>query len=102
MRARGYAISIYFLWVPDVSISIERIRDRVAKGGHDVPEVLVRRRFARSIRNFLQIYSATADSWILFDNSNEPPLAIARKEESKTHIIEGRLFEDLSATYGHK
>lgn len=100
LKVRGYAIRIYFLWAPDVNISIARIRERVSKGGHDVPEVLVRRRFTRSIKNFLGIYSAIAESWILFDNSKKPPAAIALKEDGDLHIMNREVYEDLSLRFG--
>jgi hypothetical protein len=53
-----------FLWVPTVSLALTRVRDRVLRGGHNVPETIVRRRFERSIRNFLLRYRPLADSWI--------------------------------------
>lgn len=102
LKVRGYAIRVYFLWVPDVKISIARIRERVSKGGHDVPEVLVRRRFGRSIRNFLQIYSAIADSWTLFDNAEEPPSPFALKEDGEPHILDRRLYDEVVSRYGYK
>jgi predicted ABC-type ATPase len=39
--------------VKDVNVALSRVRDRVLKGGHDVPEAVIRRRFSRSIKNFL-------------------------------------------------
>jgi hypothetical protein len=44
LRAQGYAVHIFFLWVPQAELSLSRIRDRVLEGGHNVPEPIVRRR----------------------------------------------------------
>lgn len=38
----GYAVHVYFLWVPTVRLALSRIRDRVRRGGHDVPPAVVR------------------------------------------------------------
>lgn len=38
LKRRGYAIHLFFLWIPDVRIALARISDRVKKGGHDVPQ----------------------------------------------------------------
>ena len=38
LKARGYEIHLYFLWLPDVQLSIMRVADRVRKGGHNIPE----------------------------------------------------------------
>lgn len=55
LKERGYGIRIFFLWVTSLETTLSRISDRVRRGGHDVPEPVVRRRFERSIRNFLLI-----------------------------------------------
>ncbi len=41
----GYRIKLIFLSLPDVEIAVERVRIRVAQGGHDVEESVIRRRF---------------------------------------------------------
>ncbi|MGH9682328.1 MAG: zeta toxin family protein, partial [Candidatus Acidiferrales bacterium] len=76
LKSRGYEAHFFFLWVPTVELALSRVRGRVLEGGHDVPEVVVRRRFDRSIRNFLSHYRRLADSWTLFDNSEATPVVI--------------------------
>ena len=63
LKKQGYKIHLFFLWVPEVDLTLSRIKDRVSKGGHNVPEPDVRRRFDRSLRNFLFHYRPLADSW---------------------------------------
>jgi predicted ABC-type ATPase len=58
LKKRGYKVHIFFLWVPTVDLALTRVRARVSEGGHDVPEVVVRRRFDRSVRNFLPLSPA--------------------------------------------
>jgi predicted ABC-type ATPase len=62
LKKQGYAVHFFFLWLSSVDLALSRIRGRVSEGGHDVPEVDVRRRFDRSIKNFLVLYRALADS----------------------------------------
>ncbi len=50
----------FFLWLSSVDLALSRIKGRVSEGGHDVPEADVRRRFDRSIKNFLVLYRALA------------------------------------------
>ena len=56
LKKRGYRVKFFFLWVGTVEVALSRVKDRVLKGGHDVPEPIVRRRFSRSIRNFFREY----------------------------------------------
>lgn len=53
MKAQGYEIHLFFLWLKSVELALSRIRERVSRGGHDIPELVVRRRFDRSMSNFL-------------------------------------------------
>jgi predicted ABC-type ATPase len=73
----------------------------VSEGGHDVPEVDVRRRFDRSIKNFLVLYRALADSWLLFDNSLRTPSVIALEEQGKLRIMKPEAYNALVAKYGN-
>jgi predicted ABC-type ATPase len=69
LKKRGYEVHFFFLWVPTVHLALTRVRARVLERGHEVPESVVRRRFDRSIRNFLLRCRLIGDSWTLFDNS---------------------------------
>ena len=68
-RGIGYHVGAYFLRLDSVELAIERVRNRVAEGGHDVPEQAIRPRFARGWDNFLGLYRPLADSWRLYDGS---------------------------------
>ena len=100
LRERGYAVHFFYLWVPNVELALSRIRERVSRGGHDVPEAVVRRRFGRSIRNFLIHYLPLADRWILFDNSEASHSVIAYQEEGKLQILQAKRYNDLTDSYG--
>ena len=72
------------------------------RGGHDVPEPVVRRRFDRSIRNFLVHYRRLTDSWTLFDNSGATPRVVAFEKNEEVRIIDDDLFEALVKRYGRR
>lgn len=100
LNKQGYRVHIFFLWVDTVGVALSRVEERVSKGGHDVPEPVVRRRFGRSIRNFLVDYLPVADSWYLFDNTGTQPDAIAMKEEGAIRIMSADSYRALMARYG--
>lgn len=68
-RQSGYAIHLYYLWMPSVETLPSRIRHRVLAGGHDVPADDVRRRFGRSVSN-VKDYAKLADVFRVFDASD--------------------------------
>ena len=65
-KAAGYAIHLYYLWMPAAALLPVRIRHRVLDGGHDVPPCDVMRRYARS-RSNLREYMALAEKVYIFD-----------------------------------
>jgi len=95
LKAKGYALHLFFLWIPSSELAISRIRDRVAEGGHDVPPQDVKRRFARGLRNFFVLYRPLLSSWILFDNSGAKPILIAKEKNGRSELIHKELFEGI-------
>ena len=95
MKKRGFLIHIFFLWINDVELGLERIKLRVRNGGHAIPEGSVRRRFGRSLANFLSVYRPLADSWTIFDNSGNVPEMIAIEESGEIEILDPDLFNIL-------
>jgi predicted ABC-type ATPase len=69
-QARRFEIMLVYIGTENVEINLARIRHRVLRGGHDVPEQDVRRRYQRSLAN-LPLAIERADRTILFDNSAE-------------------------------
>ncbi|MEP7348535.1 MAG: AAA family ATPase [Sphingorhabdus sp.] len=75
-RTLGYHISIYFLSLPDVETAIDRVASRVRQGGHDIPEAIIRRRYASGLANFHHRYKLAVDDWIMYDNSGLTPVML--------------------------
>lgn len=65
----GYRVSIYYFSLANAQLAVRRVKLRVALGGHHVPPDVVRRRYARSLHNFMALYAPLASQWAVFDNS---------------------------------
>lgn len=92
LKQRGYAIHLFFLWIPDVRLSLARIASRVKRGGHDIPENVVRRRFHKGLENLFKHYRPVLDLWMLFDNAADVPREIAEEEQGKLRIFNHDLY----------
>lgn len=77
-RALGYQVSLYFLQLPTAEMAIERVRLRVAQGGHHIPAEVVRRRFAAGLQQFETTYKPIVNAWFLYDNQHRQPTLLAR------------------------
>jgi len=93
LKKKGYLIHLFFLWISNVKLALERIELRVRNGGNHIPEAIVLRRFDRSLPNFFRFYQPLADSWAIFDNSEDVPKMIAFEESGKLEILDPDLFD---------
>jgi predicted ABC-type ATPase len=75
-RARGYRVSLFFLSLPNAEAAIARVASRVRQGGHDIPEEVIRRRFAAGLENFHRRYKLGVDDWALYDNTGTEPVML--------------------------
>ena len=67
-RRRGYRAALIYLRLSTVEMSIERVRRRVAQGGHDIPERVIRQRFAKSSDYLEKYYKSIVDEWYIWDS----------------------------------
>lgn len=77
----GYHVKLIFLSLPAADVAIARVAARVAQGGHNIPEEVIRRRFDHGFLNFQNLYQTVVDAWILYDNSANVPLLISWGEK---------------------
>ena len=67
-REAGFEITIVFIYLDSADTCVVRVRERVRRGGHSVPEDDIRRRFSRSCANFWHVYREIADQWVVYYN----------------------------------
>jgi predicted ABC-type ATPase len=88
MRAAGYRIRLDFLWIRDLAVSRERVRSRVVKGGHDIPDNVQARRFGKGVRLLLEHYRPLIHYWRIFDNSGAEPQLIVEEEDGVLRVTD--------------
>lgn len=75
-QAHGYRVKLFFLSLPDVDTAIARVASRVRQGGHDIPDIVIRRRFASGLKNFHHHYKLEVDDWVLYENGGAEPVML--------------------------
>lgn len=92
MKKSGYRVVLFFLWLPDAEMAINRVAHRVSQGGHNIPQEDVRRRYNAGIRNLFELYQPIVDSWWLYDASFPPPEVIANQDEGRLSVENDRIY----------
>lgn len=80
-KKAGYEISLIFLKLPTPELAVERVKNRVKQGGHDVPSNIIKRRYISGLQNLNSVYKHLVDHWAVFDNTNEAPILLECKNE---------------------
>lgn len=68
--AAGIEVRIWYAGLESAELHIARVRARVAKGGHDIPESKIRERYEQSRLNLIRLMPGLAELRI-YDNSEE-------------------------------
>jgi len=86
-KARGYGINLVYFWLSSPDLAVQRVAERVASGGHSIPETTVRRRYERGRKNLMQLYLPICDRWIIYDNAGTSLNAVAQRGSDGQPIV---------------
>jgi predicted ABC-type ATPase len=79
-KERGFLVWLIYVVLDSPERNIERVKLRVLKGGHDVPDDKVRARYSRSLQQFPWFLDQADEAWI-YDNSGDSPRRIGVKRD---------------------
>ena len=90
----GVEVHVWFAGLETVEMHVERVKQRVAKGGHDIPETKIRERFDRGRENLIRLLPHIT-SLRLFDNST--PADPARGQPPQPRLLLEMLRRQINA-----
>ena len=93
---QGYKVTLLFFWLKSPEQAIERVAERVSKGGHNIPQDIIIRRYYEGINNLFKLYMPIVDTWILVNNSETPRTIVATGgKEQVLYIRNNVIFKYL-------
>lgn len=93
LKASGYIVHLFYFWLDSPDLAIDRVADRVRAGGHFIPDETVRRRYTRSVRNFLDLYRPVVTTWQVYDNTNRRPRLIAEHNSYDETVVDPETWD---------
>ena len=90
-KKEGYFIKGVFVLTSSPQINIERIKSRVAEGGHDVEEEKVITRYWKSLLNINELLEL-CDILHVYDNSTDKPVRIIRKHKQDISVFPNSIW----------
>ena len=95
-QSKGYSVKVLFFWLNSPELAIQRVAERVAKGGHNIPEPVIRRRYTAGISNLFHLFMKEVDYWDIYDNSEYPRKQIAcGGKNAESVVCEESLFNQI-------
>ena len=94
-KISGFEITFFFAWLDSFELAINRVASRVKKGGHNIPDDVIERRYWKEIGNFSK-YAQEADSWYLYDNSGAEYVLIAKCIEGEKEIFNFEVLNKIT------
>jgi len=98
-QEKGYYVTLLYFWLNTPDLAVERVKNRVASGGHNVTEATVRRRYQTGIQNLFELYIPICDYWMITDNSLSPMEVIAKGFRNKKKEIFNAVIYNKLETY---
>lgn len=95
LRAEGWCTELIYMALPSMEMSKLRVAERVAHGGHNIPTADIERRFARSLGNLLNVFSAEVDACRCFMNSSAVPELVFEQQGDVRNIVHAQHHEHL-------
>jgi predicted ABC-type ATPase len=98
---RGIEVHVFYVGLGSADAHIERVRQRVRAGGHDIPEADIRRRYRHSLINLVKLLPVLTELRV-YDNSAtaDPATGQAPRPVLVLHMERGRIVgpSDLTST----
>ena len=95
-QEQGYSVRLLFFWLSTPELAVKRVAERVSKGGHDIPQDIIRRRYVAGINNLFKLFMPIVNYWAIFDNSETPRRKVAiGGKDSQTEIVNIELYNNI-------
>lgn len=100
-QEEGYFVTVIYFWLESPEKAMERVRERVLKGGHNIPVETIIRRYYMGLKYLFNDYMKICDRWILADNSHPPFKVVAEgfRENGDVLVRDAETFERIKASY---
>jgi predicted ABC-type ATPase len=88
----GIEVRIWYVGLNAPELHIARVRSRVAKGGHDIPETKIRERYSQSRLNLIRLLPKLTEV-LVYDNSADadPHTGMAPEPTLILHLVQGKV-----------
>lgn len=101
LRAAEWRVELIYLVLPDPEMARQRVAERVAHGGHDIPQADVERRFYRGLANLFDHYMVAVDRVKCLSSEGEQPKLVFAYQGGKLDVLREDVFKRIKEMASH-
>jgi predicted ABC-type ATPase len=101
-QKQGYYATLVYFWLNSHDLAFSRVASRVASGGHNIDEEIIKRRYYSGISNLFNLYMGIVDYWMLLDNSGTVFNVIAEGIRNETKYVVNPKSYQIIEKYGRE
>ena len=94
-KEKGYDIVLIYVWLTSPELAKQRVQERVARGGHNIPQETIERRYHKGIINLKKIFLPLCDTWLIVDNSSSQFVVVAEYSNGETKITDNEKYKRI-------
>ena len=97
-QTKGYRVHLIFFWLETSELAVQRVAERVSKGGHNIPTEVIHRRYVAGIRNLFKTFTSEVDLWMIYDNSRTSRTFVAKGGRvTDVEIVSEMIYNKIKA-----
>ena len=98
-QEQGYSVKLLFFWLKTPELARLRVAERVANGGHNIPEDVIKRRYVAGLSNLFNLFVKEVDSWVIYNNSENPRKQVAFGGKNADTVILDHMSYSIMQNY---
>ena len=101
-KVLGYKITLLYIWLDSPETAKKRVAIRVMKGGHNIPDDVIERRYYRGIYNLINLFISAVNTWMIVNSTNVTIESIAEGTQKEENVITNDYIWNIILTQGKK
>jgi predicted ABC-type ATPase len=98
-KTRGYTVILFFVFLSGFQLAQQRVAIRVSKGGHNIPQDVIERRYFKGLNNFCK-FAEEATDWYVYNNSGTAYELVAKSLDKNEEIYNFEVYSKLQSNAG--
>ncbi|QKJ31139.1 zeta toxin family protein [Mucilaginibacter mali] len=94
-QGMGYEVTLLYFWLSSPEAAIKRVAKRVSKGGHHIPDDVIKRRYHRGIENLLNLYIPICNRWLVNSNMDFSETVAHGSKELGEIVINNDIWDTI-------